>query len=72
MSSSIPRSPAKPPGAQAVDRFAASFEACVVRFRPIMRTTMAAFLGTLPIALGLGVEARRRPDALRRFGVLVI
>jgi hydrophobic/amphiphilic exporter-1 (mainly G- bacteria), HAE1 family len=30
-------------------------EACLVRFRPIMMTTMAALVGTLPIALGLGV-----------------
>jgi HAE1 family hydrophobic/amphiphilic exporter-1 len=38
----------------------AIFEACVVRFRPIMMTTMAALLGTLPIALaaGGGSEAR--------------
>ena len=36
-------------------------EACLVRFRPIMMTTMAALVGTLPIALGLGAggEARR-------------
>jgi hydrophobic/amphiphilic exporter-1 (mainly G- bacteria), HAE1 family len=38
----------------------AIYEACLVRFRPIMMTTMAAFLGTLPIALaaGGGSEAR--------------
>ena len=30
----------------------AIFEACLVRFRPIMMTTMAALMGTLPIALG--------------------
>ena len=36
-------------------------EACLVRFRPIMMTTMAAFMGTLPIALstGAGSESRR-------------
>ena len=36
-------------------------EACLVRFRPIMMTTLAALVGTLPIALGLGAggEARR-------------
>jgi HAE1 family hydrophobic/amphiphilic exporter-1 len=36
-------------------------EGCLIRFRPIMMTTMAALLGTLPIALGLGSggEARR-------------
>ena len=39
----------------------AIFEACIMRFRPIMMTTMAALMGTLPIALGLGAggEARR-------------
>jgi HAE1 family hydrophobic/amphiphilic exporter-1 len=35
-------------------------EACLVRFRPIMMTTMAALLGTLPIALGLGAGAESR------------
>ena len=39
----------------------AIYEACLVRFRPIMMTTMAALIGTLPIALGAGTgsEARR-------------
>jgi hydrophobic/amphiphilic exporter-1 (mainly G- bacteria), HAE1 family len=39
----------------------AIYAACIVRFRPIMMTTMAALIGTLPIALGGGVgsEARR-------------
>jgi HAE1 family hydrophobic/amphiphilic exporter-1 len=39
----------------------AILEACSVRFRPIMMTTMAALMGTLPIALawGTGAEARR-------------
>lgn len=39
----------------------AIYEACLVRFRPIMMTTMAALIGTLPIALGTGSgsEARR-------------
>ncbi len=39
----------------------AIYEACLVRFRPIMMTTMAALVGTLPIALGVGAgsEARR-------------
>lgn len=38
----------------------AIFEACTVRFRPIMMTTLAAILGTLPIALGLGAGAESR------------
>jgi hydrophobic/amphiphilic exporter-1 (mainly G- bacteria), HAE1 family len=39
----------------------AIYEACLVRFRPIMMTTMAALIGTLPIAIGSGSgsEARR-------------
>ena len=39
----------------------AIYQGCLVRFRPIMMTTMAALVGTLPIALGLGAggEARR-------------
>ncbi len=39
----------------------AIYEACVIRFRPIMMTTMAALMGTLPIALahGAGAESRR-------------
>jgi len=39
----------------------AIYKGCLVRFRPIMMTTMAALMGTLPIAMGLGAggEARR-------------
>jgi hydrophobic/amphiphilic exporter-1 (mainly G- bacteria), HAE1 family len=39
---------------------AAIHRACMVRFRPIMMTTMAALLGTLPIALGLGAGGESR------------
>ena len=43
----------------------AIYEAAVVRFRPIMMTTMAALMGTLPIALGSGMGAdSRRPLGL--------
>src|SRR5205807_661982 len=35
-------------------------QACLLRFRPIMMTTMAAIMGTLPIALGLGAGAEMR------------
>jgi HAE1 family hydrophobic/amphiphilic exporter-1 len=38
----------------------AIYEACLVRFRPIMMTTMCALLGTLPIALGLGASGASR------------
>jgi multidrug efflux pump subunit AcrB len=47
---------------------AAIFEACVVRFRPIMMTTMAAIMGTLPIALAFGAGS----DARRPLGVAVV
>jgi HAE1 family hydrophobic/amphiphilic exporter-1 len=47
-------------------------EGCLVRFRPIMMTTMAALMGTLPIALGLGAGAEsRRPLGLAVVGGLV-
>jgi len=46
----------------------AIIEGCLTRFRPIMMTTMAAFMGTLPIALGLGVGA----DARRPLGLTVV
>ena len=38
----------------------AIFEACLLRFRPIMMTTMCALLGGLPIALGLGAGGELR------------
>jgi HAE1 family hydrophobic/amphiphilic exporter-1 len=43
-------------------------EACLVRFRPIMMTTMSALMGTLPIALGHGPGAESR----RPLGVAVV
>ncbi len=51
----------------------AIFEACLVRFRPIMMTTMAALIGTLPIALGLGAGSEaRRPLGIAVVGGLVV
>jgi HAE1 family hydrophobic/amphiphilic exporter-1 len=48
-------------------------EACLVRFRPIMMTTMAALVGTLPIALGVGAGAEsRRPLGLAVVGGLLV
>jgi HAE1 family hydrophobic/amphiphilic exporter-1 len=48
-------------------------EACMVRFRPIMMTTMAALVGTLPIALALGAGAEsRRPLGLAVVGGLLV
>ena len=50
----------------------AIFEACVVRFRPIMMTTMAALMGTLPIAVGYGAGAEsRQPLGLAVVGGLL-
>jgi HAE1 family hydrophobic/amphiphilic exporter-1 len=51
----------------------AIYQACLVRFRPIMMTTMAALMGTLPIALGLGAGGEaRRPLGLAVVGGLVV
>ncbi len=51
----------------------AIFEACLVRFRPIMMTTMAALMGTLPIAIGFGEGAdTRRPLGLAVVGGLIL
>lgn len=50
----------------------AIFQGCIVRFRPIMMTTMAALMGTLPIALGFGAGAEsRRPLGLAVVGGLL-
>ncbi len=51
----------------------AIFEACLVRFRPIMMTTFAALMGALPIALGWGAGAEvRRPLGLAVVGGLLL
>ena len=51
----------------------AIFKACMTRFRPIMMTTMAALMGSLPIALGLGAGGEtRRPLGLAVVGGLVV
>jgi HAE1 family hydrophobic/amphiphilic exporter-1 len=51
----------------------AIYEGCILRFRPIMMTTMAALMGTLPIALGLGAGAEaRRPLGLAVVGGLLL
>ncbi len=48
--------------------FDAIYEACLLRFRPIMMTTMAALIGTLPIALGAGTGS----EARRPLGIAVV
>ncbi|MBN1653100.1 MAG: efflux RND transporter permease subunit [Deltaproteobacteria bacterium] len=55
-----------------IDPREAIHRSCMVRFRPIMMTTMAALLGTLPIALGLGAGAEsRQPLGLAVVGGLL-
>ncbi len=50
----------------------AIYSGCLVRFRPIMMTTMAALMGTLPIALGIGAGSEsRRPLGVAVLGGLV-
>jgi HAE1 family hydrophobic/amphiphilic exporter-1 len=50
----------------------AIYHGCLIRFRPIMMTTMAALMGTLPIALGFGAGAEsRRPLGLTVVGGLI-
>jgi HAE1 family hydrophobic/amphiphilic exporter-1 len=46
----------------------AIYQGCLLRFRPIMMTTMAALMGTLPIAVGLGSGA----DSRRSLGLAVV
>jgi multidrug efflux pump len=50
----------------------AIYEACLLRFRPILMTTMAALLGALPLALGRGVGSElRRPLGIAIIGGLI-
>lgn len=52
---------------------AAIREACLLRFRPIMMTTLAALMGTLPIALGQGTSAElRQPLGITVVGGLLV
>jgi len=50
------------------DASEAIYQGCMVRFRPIMMTSMAAMMGTLPIALGIGAGAESR----RSLGISVV
>jgi len=52
---------------------AAIYQACVIRFRPIMMTTMAALLGALPLAIGFGTGSElRRPLGIAVVGGLMV
>ncbi len=51
----------------------AIYQACVVRFRPIMMTTMCALLGALPLAIGMGVGSElRKPLGVAIVGGLIV
>jgi len=51
----------------------AVYEACLLRFRPILMTTMAAMLGALPLAIGFGIGAElRRPLGITIIGGLLV
>jgi len=51
----------------------AIYEACLVRFRPIMMTTFAALFGSLPLAIGMGVGSEfRRPLGIAIVGGLIV
>lgn len=51
----------------------AIFDACLVRFRPIMMTTMAALMGIIPVAVGVGPGSEsRRPLGLAVLGGLLV
>ena len=51
----------------------AIYEACLLRFRPIMMTTMAALLGGLPLAFGHGIGSElRRPLGIAMVGGLLV
>jgi len=54
------------------EAFAAIREACLLRFRPILMTTMAAMLGAVPLAFGHGVGSElRRPLGITIIGGLI-
>ena len=51
----------------------AIFQACLLRFRPIMMTTMAALLGALPLMIGWGVGSElRHPLGITMVGGLIV
>jgi HAE1 family hydrophobic/amphiphilic exporter-1 len=57
---------------EGMDSKSAILQACKIRFRPIMMTTLAALMGTMPIALGLGAGAEaRQPLGLCVVGGLI-
>jgi multidrug efflux pump len=60
-------------GHQGLDATEAIYQACLLRFRPIMMTTMAALLGGLPLAFGHGIGSElRRPLGIAMVGGLLL
>jgi HAE1 family hydrophobic/amphiphilic exporter-1 len=58
--------------AQGKNDFEAIYDACLVRFRPILMTGVAAIMGAMPIALGFGADgSSRRPMGLIVAGGLI-
>jgi multidrug efflux pump len=58
---------------QGLDATEAIYQACLLRFRPIMMTTMAALLGGLPLAFGTGIGSElRRPLGIAMVGGLLV
>jgi hydrophobic/amphiphilic exporter-1 (mainly G- bacteria), HAE1 family len=58
---------------QGMDADKAIYEACLTRFRPIMMTTMAALMGGIPIAMGIGAGAEtRQPLGMTVVGGLLV
>jgi multidrug efflux pump len=58
---------------QGIDATEAIYQACLLRFRPIMMTTMAALLGGLPLAFGTGIGSElRRPLGIAMVGGLLL
>jgi multidrug efflux pump len=58
---------------QGMDTEAAIFEACMLRFRPILMTTMAALFGALPLAFGTGTGSElRKPLGITIVGGLIV
>jgi multidrug efflux pump len=56
-----------------LDSREAIYQACLMRFRPIMMTTMAALLGAMPLAVGTGVGSElRRPLGVAIIGGLIV
>jgi len=57
---------------EGLDPATAIYQACLLRFRPIVMTTMAALLGAVPLALGSGIGSElRRPLGIAIIGGLI-